>query len=115
MCDFAPPLMARMQSVAIKNDVAMLCGFIDDSRTTLARWINWRGQTWRACRFVPRDSPESADMCLSAGQRIAISGLGSWEIALGVVLPRKNLSQRGFRLSDSAIWIVRLWIPWHSR
>src|SRR5438034_2185469 len=73
-------------------------------------WIKWRGQTWHACRFVPRDSPESADMCLSAGQRIAISGLGSWEIALGVVLPRRNLSQRGFRLSDSAIWIVRLWV-----
>src|SRR2546429_9658626 len=66
------------------------CGFIDGSRSTRARWIKWRGQTWHACRFVPRDSPESADMCLSAGQRIAISGLGSWEIALGVVLPRSE-------------------------
>ena len=54
-------------------------------------------------------------MCLSACQRIAISGLGRWEMALGVVLPRKNLSQRGFRLSVSAIWIVRLWIPWHGQ
>src|SRR6266699_3735889 len=84
-------------------------------QSTRARWIKWRGQTWHACGFVPRDSPESADMCLSAGQRIAISGLGSWEIALGVVLPRKNLSQRGFRLSDSAMWIVRLWVAWHGR
>src|SRR5881394_1394427 len=93
----------------------MLCGFIDGSRSTRAKWIKWRGQTCRACRFVPRDSPESADMCLSAGQRIAISGLESWEIALGVVLPRENLSQRGFRLSDSAIWIVRSWVGWHGR
>src|SRR5437899_478901 len=61
----------------------MFCGFIHGSRSTRAKWIKWRGQTWHACRFVPRDSPESADMCLSAGQRIAISGLGSWEIALG--------------------------------
>src|SRR5438046_8606837 len=115
MYDCARRIMARMESVAIKNDVATSCGFIDGSRSTRARWIKWRGQTWHVCRFVPRDSPESADMCLSAGQRIAISGLGSWEIALGVVWPRKNLSQRGFRLSDSAMWIVRLWVAWYGR
>src|SRR5947207_1776270 len=72
----------------------MSCGFIYGSRSTRARWIKWRGQTWHACRFVPRDSPESADMCLSAGQRIAISGLGSLEIASGVVWPKENLRVR---------------------
>jgi len=62
----------------------------------------------------PRDSSESADMCerVSANCYFWIGKLG---IASGVVWPKENLSQRGFRLSDSAMWIVRLWVGWRGR
>src|SRR6266581_9673716 len=93
----------------------MSCGFIDGSRSMRARVDKMarsdvaRVQI-RSTRFarIRRHVLERR----SANCYFWIGELGD---SVRVVLPRKNLSQRGFRLSDSAIWIVRLWIPWHGR
>src|SRR5437588_6810706 len=91
----------------------MFCGFIYGSRSTRARWIKWRGQTWRACRFahelvrIRRHVPER----VSANCYFWIGKLDSFR---GGLAEGESESER-LRLSDSAMWIVRLWVGWRGR